>query len=260
MTVGLRKANRRRSITRSEESGGGAGRDGQRRGAGAAEPAAGAGACDSARANARVTASIGSRPGAELSLYPDLRRSRPWGFSARGDRAGDGVPPEEGDDEQQDPGDDRERGEGREAQVVRVAPPTDGEGADPGARQVASGDEGRRPLEPEAAPPQLSSTRIGSTIAWTPSNCSRRWIASAVSLWRSRWYHFSFPKISLPVKKIARGNSSAISRAELLEVVDGLRADRHPVVGAQPCCAAQATYFFRLARCSPRGARSLRRP
>ncbi len=31
-----------------------------------------------------------------------------------------------------------------------------------------------------------SSTRMGSTIACKPANCSRRWIPKAVSLWRSR--------------------------------------------------------------------------
>src|SRR5262249_49630432 len=54
-------------------------------------------------------------------------------------------------------------------------------------------------------------TRIGSTMACSPSNCSRRWMAFGVSLCSSRWYHFSSRKISRPMKKIARGFSAATS-------------------------------------------------
>src|SRR5262249_13590038 len=55
-------------------------------------------------------------------------------------------------------------------------------------------------------------TRIGRVTIVFPAHCNRSWIARAVSLCRKPCHHLGRWKISLPAKKVTRGNSLATSR------------------------------------------------
>src|SRR5262249_8036219 len=95
---------------------------------------------------------------------------------------------------------------------------------------------------------EVSSIRTGSTIAFSPANCSRRWSWYAVSLWRSRWYQCSSSKTSLPAKKIDLGNSTATSRQSWVAPSTASVPIAMRAVAASPSPVASSTYLSSEAR------------